>query len=234
MLLDASPVPALKIPASPKKSHSNAAAVWCHSRAPAIFNVICWSITTTSHTNAKSVTVNSRGLETFRSTCCRTWGAIPERLGLCPFQPCSRSWHVNKLRSFSSKMGTSISVACVQRILLGSAAWKRTFACIQERGLTSVKSARLLLLRHVLSRCTCAYILARNHTSAGNVGALSPEGMRCIPICTFIKVSLLMPSTLFSVGRIYKFSFFLFTWYHEFFFLFLLFCSKPKRRGKET
>lgn len=28
--------------------------------------------------------------------------------------------------------------------------------------------------------------------------------------------------------------FFLFTWYHEFFFLFLLFCSKPKRRGKET
>lgn len=196
-LLHAIPLPSLKRLASQtRRSRSNATTVWCHSLGPVTFSAICSSTTTTNHISARSVTASSRGLATFKNTCFHIWEAVPEHQGLCPSLRCSPSWHVNKSKTFSSKMVKSISAVCAQKISRASVVWRHIFACTRERGHMSARCAHLHSLRHVLWRCTCACILGRNLTSARNAGALSQEGTRCTLTCTFTKVR---PTLSFNV-----------------------------------
>ena len=180
--------PLMNLKSQRRWSHSSAITAWCHSLAPVIFSAIFSSTTTTSRINARSVTASSRGLVTFKSTCFHTWVAVPAHQGLCPSQRCSRSWHVNKWRIFSSRMVKSTSVDCAPRISHASVAWRPTFACTLERGRTFAKSAPLRSPHHVLSRCTCACTPVKNLINAKNAGALSQEETRCILICTSTKV----------------------------------------------
>lgn len=186
--LNASPVKGFIILERTKKNPSSAAIVWCHSLAQVIFNVICWYITTTNLISVKSVIVNSHGLEIFKSTFFHIWELAPEEEVTCPFQPCSTSWRGNKSKIFSSRKEKNTNAGYVPRILHDSVAWRRIFGCTPASVLTSAKSVPLLLLRHVPLRCMYVCTPERNRISATNAGALSPDVMRCIPTCTYIKV----------------------------------------------